>query len=201
MGSENPKSTPVNVFMYILWLAVENERYPCNIHQYPKYPAAADRLPAALSLHWKRQEVARHLSSTTGKTKNCFHIHKKQYYTSRKGWEKENEKIQAVTGTGVVWGSSDSFIFTSSKLPNTHVCHRTISSERKYKYCNVRECTATGNVLQPLRYKNHQEPRNPTTLCVVTQRRCSYCVDEVSNKIGSPRVSNKTPSRGISARN
>ena len=36
------------------------------IKNYPKYPAAADRLPAALSLHWKRQEVARHLSSTTG---------------------------------------------------------------------------------------------------------------------------------------
>ena len=40
--------------------------------------------------------------------------------------------------------SSDPFIFTSSKLPNTHVCHRTISSERKHKYCNVREYTATG---------------------------------------------------------
>ena len=39
--------------------------------------------------------------------------------------------------------SSDPFIFTSSELPNTDVCHRTISSNRKYKYCNVRECTAT----------------------------------------------------------
>ena len=36
------------------------------IKNYPKYPAAADRLPAALSLHGKRQEVARRLSSTTG---------------------------------------------------------------------------------------------------------------------------------------
>ena len=32
------------------------------------------------------------------------------------------------------------------------------------------------NVLQPLRYKNHQTPKNPTTLCIVTQRRHRYIV-------------------------
>lgn len=40
--------------------------------------------------------------------------------------------------------SSDSFIFASSRLPNTYVCHRTISSERELKECGVRECTTTG---------------------------------------------------------
>ena len=127
---------------------------------------------------------------------------KTKKYRRRRGWGWV-EILEGVFFTPVISmiSSSDPFIFTSSKLPNTHVCHRTIFSERKHKYCNVRECTATGNVLQPLRYKNRQEPRNPTTLCVVTQRRCSYCVDEVSNKIGLPRVSNKTLSRRNSARN
>ena len=60
-----------------------------------------------------------------------------------RGWV---EILEGVFFTPVISmiSSSDPFIFTSSKLPNTHVCHRTISSERKYKYCNVRECTATG---------------------------------------------------------
>ena len=49
--------------------------------------------------------------------------------------------------------------------------------------------------------KKHEEPRNPTTLCVVTQLRWIDCIEEVSNKIGSSRVSNKAPSRRNSVRN
>ena len=70
---------------------------------------------------------------------------KTKIYRMRRGWGWD-EILEGVFFTPVISmiSNSDPFIFTSSKLPNTHVCHRTISSERKYKYCNARECTATG---------------------------------------------------------
>ena len=48
------------------------------------------------------------------------------------------------TPVNVLCSSSDSLLCASSKLPNTYVCHRTISSEHEFKECGVRECTATG---------------------------------------------------------
>ena len=69
---------------------------------------------------------------------------KTKIYRMRRGWGWD-EILEGVFFTPVfsMIRSSDPFIFTSSELPNTDVCHRTISSKRKYKYCNVRECTAT----------------------------------------------------------
>ena len=89
-------------------------------------------------LLFNSQETILHLSKRVRKRK-------RKIYRRRRGW-RWVEILEGVFFTPVISmiSSSDPFIFTSSKLPNTHVCHRTISSERKYKYCNVRECTATG---------------------------------------------------------
>ena len=40
--------------------------------------------------------------------------------------------------------SLDSITFASSQLPNTYVCHRTLSSERECKECGVRRCIKAG---------------------------------------------------------
>ena len=91
---------------------------------------------------------------------------KTKIYRMRRGWGWD-EILEGVFFTPVISmiRSSDPFIFTSSELPNTDVCHRTISSKRKYKYCNVRECTATGTCCSRCATKTIKTEESNNTVC------------------------------------
>jgi hypothetical protein len=70
----------------------------------------------------------------------------------------------------VAQSPSDSFVFTSSKLPTTYLCHRTISIEQ-YPPTATSKNAASMNALrmEGVAAAALQKPTNPITLCLVTQ--------------------------------
>ena len=62
------------------------------------------------------------------------------------------------------------------EMPNTYNRQRTISSERKCKECNVKNAQRR-ELAAAAALQKHTNTEESKTTCVVTHRRCRYCIE------------------------
>ena len=134
------------------------------------------------------------LAKSEGKICVGLLMRKRKWENIEKNWILSSFILKRVFCTPVnsLCSSSDSFIFASSRLPNTYVCHRTIFSERELKECGVRECTTTRTCCSRCA-TNIEESNN--TVCRDSNARSDIVSKKYKTKLAqgrSPRVSKRT---------